>query len=281
MRNLFSYFSTLLFNVVMIIFTFPCLQASESVAAVSQVNKQTASQKISIHVPKTIRFKSEDGLEITADLYMPHNLKTPFIILFHQAGWSRGEYAEIVPKLNQLGFNCLAVDQRSGGEINGVENQTHQQAIQAGKATNYLDAYRDMVATAKFVKSRYAEEKMIVWGSSYSAALVLKLVSEHSDIIDGVLAFAPGEYFAKAKGSSFIKKAASILQCPVFITSAKSEKSNWQAIFDAIPSKAKHNFVPESKGNHGSRALWKKFTDSKDYWSSVNNFLKKYFLQEG
>ena len=46
----------------------------------------------------------------------------PVLVLFHQAGWSRGEYREIAPKLNELGYICLAIDQRSGKGVNGVAN---------------------------------------------------------------------------------------------------------------------------------------------------------------
>ena len=44
---------------------------------------------------KKIVFNSEDGLEITADLYLKNDESTPFIVLCHQAGGSRGEYQEI------------------------------------------------------------------------------------------------------------------------------------------------------------------------------------------
>jgi len=61
--------------------------------------------------PETITFKSVDDLLITADRYTPHTSNsTPLIVLFHQAGSSRGEYSEIAPRLNKLGFNCIAVD---------------------------------------------------------------------------------------------------------------------------------------------------------------------------
>ena len=64
---------------------------------------------------ETVTFPSEDGLLITADIHAPYgNGEAPIIVLFHQAGWSRGEYAEIAPWLNTLGYNCMAVDQRSG-----------------------------------------------------------------------------------------------------------------------------------------------------------------------
>jgi len=69
---------------------------------------------------KTITFPSHEGVTITADLYITNEDKNiPFIVLFHQAGFSRGEYREIAPKLNKLGFNCMAIDQRSGDGVIG------------------------------------------------------------------------------------------------------------------------------------------------------------------
>jgi len=53
---------------------------------------------------ETVTFNSEDGLLMTADVYAPYkNGEAPVIVLFHQAGWSRGEYGEIAPWLNMLG----------------------------------------------------------------------------------------------------------------------------------------------------------------------------------
>lgn len=228
---------------------------------------------------ETITFPSGDGVKITADLYMSHLLDVPFIILFHQAGWSRGEYREIAPKLNKIGFNVMAVDLRSGNVVNEVVNKTSKQAVAAKKPTTYLDAYRDMVAALKYADKEYSKGKLMVWGSSYSASLVLKLANEYPKKIDGVLAFAPGEYFVKlGKSKKFIAKATDFINCPVFITSAKDEKPRWIKIFEEIPSKSKHSFLPKTEGNHGSRALWEEFPDNKDYWAAVKAFLDKYFV---
>ena len=227
---------------------------------------------------KTISFPSADSLEITADLYMKHDDKSkPFIVLCHQAGWSRGEYREIAPKLNSLGFNCLAIDQRSGKGINDVENETMKRASQAGKGTQFLDAEQDMIAAVKYAKKNYANGKLLIWGSSYSAALTLKIAGEHADMIDGALSFAPGEYFERfGKPADFIQSSAKKIKDPVFVTSAKNEYNKWNAIFDAVDAEGKMKFVPETKGNHGSRALWAKFDDSKDYWKATETFLKKF-----
>ncbi len=228
---------------------------------------------------ETVEFAAADGQEVTADSYVTHSdPKTPFIVLFHQAGWSRGEYREIAPKLGAMGFNCLAVDQRSGGEVNGVTNETTARAKQAGLDTNYPDALPDMLAAIRFAREEHAQGQLLIWGSSYSAALVLKIAGDEPELVDGVLAFAPGEYFARyGKPDAWITASARKIQVPAFITSAKSEKPAWWKIYEAIPSKAKAHFLPETDGNHGSRALWEKFADSADYWEAVASFLDENF----
>lgn len=92
------------------------------------------------------------------------------------------------------------------------------------------------------------------------------------------LAFAPGEYFSKlGKSKTWIRQAASKLHMPVFMTSAKSEAHKWKAIYSAIPSTSKRSFVPKTRGQHGSRALWTKFPDSFNYWAAVGPFLSKLY----
>lgn len=224
-----------------------------------------------------ITFPSKDGLEITGDKYFSHPTTAPLIILFHQAGWSRGEYKEIAPKLNKLGYNCIAIDQRSGGEINGVVNETHQRAVVKKLATKYVDAEQDMIAAIQYVKSKYAKaSKIVVWGSSYSSALALKIAGDGRVTFDAALSFAPGEYFeSMGESATFIKDAAQNITIPTFITSAKSEKQNWWKIYESIPAIGKDYFIPKTEGQHGSRALWEKFPEHKAYWSAVEQFLKK------
>lgn len=228
-------------------------------------------------VADTITFPSLDKLPITADKYIKYKDKnTPFIILFHQASWSRGEYLEIAPKLNNLGFNVLAVDLRSGDEVNGVENITSTEALELDLDMGYVDSLPDMLSSIDYVKKNLSNGKIIVWGSSYSSALVLKIAGDNSSLVDGVLAFSPGEYFVKyKKPTDWITSSATNIKVPVFITSAKGEKKYWKNIYNSIQSD-KSNFLPSTKGSHGSRALWDKFSHSKSYWVAVKKFLKKF-----
>lgn len=234
---------------------------------------------LNAQVKKTIEFDSEDGLKITADTYIKHDFEKPFIVLFHQAGWSRGEYLEIAPKLNELGFNCMAIDQRSGWMINEVENQTAARAVKKRMLTYYPDAIPDLLAAIKYAKKNFAKGKLIIWGSSYSSALVLKLAGEDKDLCDALLSFAPGEYFERfGFTSDWISKSAKNIEVPVFITSAKSEKPNWMPIYEKIKSDKKEFYLPETDGQHGSRALWEKFPDHKGYWKAIKKYLNKYCM---
>ena len=110
----------------------------------------------------TITINSDDGINIIADTYIINeNPKTPVIILYHQAGWSRGEYLEIAPKLNQLGFNCIAVDLRSGEAVNNVPNLTAKHAKKADKQTHYIDALADILSSLRFINTNFPDRDII------------------------------------------------------------------------------------------------------------------------
>jgi len=223
---------------------------------------------------KTVVFKSLDNLPVTADLYMIDKDKSrPFIVLYHQAQSSRGEYSEIAQKLNALGYNCMAVDLRSGRHSNGIKNQTYLEALKRNKKTNFLKARLDIVAALHY--ARQYSNSLIAWGSSYTASLVLKTIGEKPRYSKAILAFSPGEYFKKyGKPDNYIAKSARKIRIPTFITSAGDEKLNWIKIYNAIPQKYRTSYLPQTQGNHGSSALWSQYKDSEEYWSAVESFLK-------
>ena len=225
-----------------------------------------------------INFLSADELLITADSYTPHNTDmTPLIVLFHQAGSSRGEYDEIAPRLNGYGFNCIAVDLRSGEYSRGKDNETALRAGEKNLATSYVDSLPDIIATLRYARKHYSNSKIIAWGSSYSAALVLKIAGDYPQLVDGVVSFSPGEYFSHlGKSKTWIRDSAKHIKTPVFITSSKKETDSWQKIYAAIGKQYRNSFIPETAGKHGSKALWKKHTDNSTYWTAVTKFLSQF-----
>ena len=204
---------------------------------------------------------------MTADVDVAKPDNRALILLCQQAGWSRGEYNEIAAELNKLGCNCIAIDQRSGGEINDVINETNKRALLENKGTTYVDALVDLNSAIDYAKEKYSKaSKLIIWGSSYSSALVLKVAGDRGDEIDAVLAFSPGEYFEKlGKPADWITQSAKKIERPVLITSAKMEKKRWWNISEAIPSENTAYFGHTKLGRNGSRALCKKNKYRSDY----------------
>ena len=181
-----------------------------------------------------ITITASDGLAVTADVYraMPAEDAT-WIVLAHQAGSSRGEYRTIAPRLNKLGFNAIALDQRSGRTFGGVANQTAALAKRQKKKQTYLAAMPDILAGIAWAREQ-TTGRVILWGSSYSAAMAVLLAGEQPRLVDGVVSHSPGEYL---RGRS-VRKAAAKISVPVLITSPANEKQQWQKIFASIGDEA-------------------------------------------
>lgn len=216
-----------------------------------------------------VSFAASDGVRVFADYYPAASKSQPLILLFHQAGSNRGEYAPIAPVLVSLGFNGLAIDQRSGGTRWGQPNETVQHL---GRSGDYSGAFKDLEAAVQWSRDSGHTGPLVVWGSSYSAALVFPLAAKHKEI-KAVLAFSPGEYL----GPQSVSRAAAQLTVPVFITSAKDsgEIADAKAILAAAGSSEKIQFVPHLAGVHGSATLREDRNPrgAAENWDAVKAFL--------
>lgn len=230
-------------------------------------NTKTVDTIPNIYVVKTI-FYSKDSLPISADIYEV-NEKKPTILLCHQAGYSRGEYKETAIKLNYLGYSCVAIDQRSGKEINGIKNETALKAKSKNLNTSYIDAKQDIDTAIDYVYSLNNEKPIIVIGSSYSASLAL-LIGKNNSKVKAIAAFSPGEYL---KGIN-LKENIKNIEKPIFITSSKKEIKQTIELVSLINPNLVNHYKPKVSGIHGSRVLWKTTEGNKEYWKSFSNFLK-------
>jgi len=195
------------------------------------------------------------------------------VILFHQArSNARGEYGSIIPQLRGNGYNVLSIDQRSGGQLFGSYNRTV-----AGMGLNgstYCDAYPDLEATMDFFSKQDLQGKVAIWGSSYSAALVLKLAHDHPETIDAVLAFSPasGDPMGECQPNGYFDT----LDMPVLVLRPESEMEydSVKEQFELVRQSGHQVYVAKG-GVHGSSMLVEERTNASvtDTWGVVLKFL--------
>ena len=133
-----------------------------------------------------------DGVKVYGQKYFAAlDEKAPLVLMFHQGGSNgRGEYEGLATWLNKAGFRVIAWDQRSGGDRYGFDNRTVNHLNQEDKPS-YCEASADLQAALDYVTTEKLAEQVIVWGSSYSAALVFKLAADNKGKVSGVAAFSP------------------------------------------------------------------------------------------
>ncbi len=198
----------------------------------------------------SVELRSSDGLRVLGDhLAATTARRCGTILLFHMAGSNRGEYATIAPELARRGFDTLATDQRSGGAGWGRRNET---AAALPRDPGFRAALPDLEAAMAWARQRDASGPFLIWGSSYSAALVFLLAAASGPAVPALLGFSPREFLPGVS----VHSAASRVNCPVFVTSDADpgEAAAAAALLAAVPGAPKRQFRPRD-GTHGSSIL--------------------------
>jgi dienelactone hydrolase len=219
---------------------------------------------------KEVSFEAVDRGVVYADWYRRAKERSRLLFLmFHQAGSNAAEYATIAPRVVDLGFDCLAVDTRSGGQKFQRNNRT---VMARGGSASFNRAYTDMQAALRWAIDGQGYDGVVAWGSSYTAALVFELAAEH-DEVRAVISFSPGEHLGEGEP---VRRFASRVHVPVFVASAPGVEVREAArIVEPVPAGLVTQFIPKS-GVHGSSALRADVNPQSraDYWRSLEAFVR-------
>ena len=237
-------------------------------------SKETSSSEA---YPKEISFYTSDSIKIFGDLYISDQ-SDPVILLFHQGGSNaRAEYGPIIPRLLEDDFNILAIDQRQGGQYFGGYNRTiaNVPTYNYSDTYTYCDAYNNLESALDFVIENDFTGKKILWGSSYSATLSIKLAHERQQAVDAVLAFSPasGKPMEGCNPEPFLEN----LTVPLLFLRPRrelqSERSQNQ--LDLVKSYNHQTYIAEN-GVHGSSMLVETRTKHpvNEVWQVVMEFIR-------
>ncbi len=111
-----------------------------------------------------------------------------------------------------------------------------------------------------------------MWGSSYAASLALNVAVDNPNV-KSVVTFSPIAVFDdKTNVSEYFKNYNGK---PIFVTSTEKEAGNLDKLFSHLGEDVLTFYFPETKGTHGSKALWSADPSSEYYWRAVTEFLYK------
>jgi len=218
----------------------------------------------------TIRFSSSDNLEITADEYVV-SADSPYLILLHEQGSSRGEFRAIAQRLCKMDLNCLAVDVRNGGNNRRISNETAKRCRDRKCPAGPDDVIKDIQAAISYAYEKEGKP-VILFGCGANASLSL-MVARQNDSVSAVVALSPGEYF---RPELSVQDTISGLTKPVFVTSSKMEFPYVSELVSGMDE----NFVtlcePQlGEGGRGSASLTGDNDSQSEYWLALLLFFKE------
>lgn len=197
------------------------------------------------------------------------------IMALHQAGASgRGEYAPIIPRLAEAGWDVVAVDLREGGSRFGGVNRTAGSDGEGGESGDYCSAAPDILGGISYVRGVRADIPLVLMGSSYSGALALRAGAFHNNDVSAVVAFSPatGGPMAACRG----EEATEGLLAPVlaFRPAQEMEDEASQAQFETFQRQGHQTYVADP-GVHGASMLVEERVggDVEATWEVLEEFL--------
>jgi alpha-beta hydrolase superfamily lysophospholipase len=225
---------------------------------------------------KEVQWKTSDQVTVYGDHYpASHPPGRALLILIHQGdGSAKGDYGPIIPRLLKEGFEVLAIDSRLGGDLFGAANRTVSR--NPAKDWKYCDAYPDLVTALDYAKALIPRRRVIVWGSSYSATLALRLAAERPSDFSAVLAFSPAS--GPPMGECQPVPYAAQVTMPALVVRPRAELdvAMRREDFEAF-RKQGHQTLVANPGAHGSSALVAERTHGGvgETWKAVLDFFDR------
>lgn len=202
---------------------------------------------------ETFEVEAPDGTPLVVDRHDPGDAAA-IVLLFHQGGGSaRGEYDFLVPSLLERGVEVWAPDLHGGGDRFGPPNRTLARTPEPA-GFSYCDAATQLRAVVDAARETAAGRPLVLWGSSYSGALVLREAAARPEGLAGVLAFSPagGGPMAACTGDA----VAGDLSVPVLVVRPEGE-AELESVAAQLARFARegHETWVAVPGAHGSSTL--------------------------
>ncbi len=218
---------------------------------------KTQNQRDTNSSMEKVFIRTSDNTQLTANYFTVDKSSYPWpkgwVVFSHMMPSTKESWTDFAKKLQELGYESLAVDLRGHGESQGgpdgfknFSDSQHQKSI------------LDIEAAVEFLKTKGAEtDKIALIGASIGANLSLQYISEHSEFQTAIL-LSPGLNYRGIKTETIIKKLRKDQK--IFFASAKDDpnEGNYkevQILYDLAPSGVFKDLKIYNQGGHGTNLL--------------------------
>lgn len=140
--------------------------------------------------PRTVTFKTFDGVDVSADFYAPQSsAAAPIAILLHMEQGDRRDWAAFAAGLSRAGFAALAVDLRG----HGVDATTAaRDAVAQRLPVVFAEMFQDVRAAYDWLAPQPGVDRarFVLLGAGMGASVALRYAAEDRSV-DGVIALSP------------------------------------------------------------------------------------------
>jgi len=213
---------------------------------------------------EVVKLKTKDGVEIAGDYYSVSVPGEIGVLMLHMMPANRKSYSAFAEKIQEAGWQGLAIDFRGHGESHGgpvgyqlFKDEDHQKSI------------LDVEAGAEFLKTK-GIKKIFLVGASIGANLSLQYLAEHSDAKAAVL-LSPGLNYRGVKTDESAKKVYHTKA--IYLTAAKDDDYSYetvQGLYDILPKEVARELKLFDSGGHGTKL----FETHPELIGTIINWLK-------
>lgn len=176
--------------------------------------------------PKTVTFKTVDGVSIVADFYPPAGqTSSPVAILLPMYRHDRHTWAPLVPHIHEAGFAVLAIDPRGHGESVKPGEMDLVRRVLDRDPTLFRAMYRDVFAAYDFLARQPNCDltRVALVGASVGCSVAIDYASRDRSV-DVVVCLSPGENYLGVDSRTHMKKFAEYGQRAILLVAAPQER---------------------------------------------------------
>lgn len=175
--------------------------------------KMPGSQQPTNPISEEVSFTTGDGFLIKGTLYKANSTKS--VLLLHMLGSDRNSYKTLGKRLQESGYNALAIDLRGHGQSTAKYGK--QETLSSFTEQDFREMVLDAAASSEFLAERNKTMTAIV-GASIGANTAINYAAREPGI-KAVVLLSPGENY---RGIGSIE-AAQKIKMPVYIVASSED----------------------------------------------------------